>query len=395
MSETTYTIENAKSGRSKCKKCKGKIEKGEHRIGIHSPGPGDYSMSSWCKPECFTLPRKLVKEGVTPLTFVKEHLMDETDDHNLSDIEEQIIQAIESKPSKAPKSQNGATTGGKIEKIKNDLDKIRKADDVDEAVKPKKKAKRETNGKQDKSTLLSEIDVNVAKVYEIYERDTNDQLKDVLRWNRQLVSGTKDILLQRTIDGHMNGRLGSCPSCLEGKLKLKDDGETVFCNGYFDEDAMARIPCFHSCKQEEAARLKPWFTKKPTDEVIEEMDKNNSKSGNEEGTAKFLSELTSNAQKMQDEGNWNLDSKAAVKATNKAMFNLCVGKLDLPSDAKKATMEIGKLILLDRKISAVEFAKVLADKFGFVKENEEAQKRKTKTLSAACNHDSNGRLMLL
>ena len=32
--ETTYIIENAKSGRSACKKCKTKIGKGDLRIGV-------------------------------------------------------------------------------------------------------------------------------------------------------------------------------------------------------------------------------------------------------------------------------------------------------------------------------------------------------------------------
>lgn len=234
-------------------------------------------------------------------------------------------------------------------------------------------------------------------MFEIYENFTNDELKDVLRWNRQLISGKKDILLQRIIDGHMNGRLGMCPSCSEGKLKLRDDGEEVFCNGYFDEDSMTRIPCFYTCKREEATRYKPWFTEKPTDEENKEIDammgKKDSKSAIG-GDSKLLLEFSSNAEKLEEEGKWNLASATDLKASTKAMVNLCAGTLDIPSDTKKATMEIGKLLLLNRSISATEFAKVLADKFGFVGKNKEAQKQRAKTVAAACKHEGNGPLMM-
>ena len=49
MSETTYSIENAKSGRASCKKCKEKIGKGEIRLGVSAPGPSDYNVQR-CEP---------------------------------------------------------------------------------------------------------------------------------------------------------------------------------------------------------------------------------------------------------------------------------------------------------------------------------------------------------
>lgn len=196
----------------------------------------------------------------------------------------------------------------------------------------------------------------------------------------------------------MNGRLGMCSSCTKGKLKLKDDdGETVFCNGYFDEDHMARIPCYYTCKREDAVRLKPWFTKKPTKEENDEIDAiigmGDSKS-KVRVENKHLSELTFLAKGIQDKGMWELDSAPGLKSSAKAFVELCTGKLDLPSDTKKATMEIGKLILLHKANSAVEFVKILADKFGFLKENEDAKQLKVKSISTACNHAGNGPLML-
>lgn len=219
-------------------------------------------------------------------------------------------------------------------------------------------------------------------------------------WNRQLVSGAKQLLLQRIIDGHMNGRLGMCPSCFEGKLKLKDeDGETVFCNGYYDKDAMVRNPCFFTCPRVEAPRLKPWFTEKPTEEQEEEIDasmgKSDSKDSKGAGGNPSLSDLQSLAKEMDDSGDWDISSPAGMKASAKAMVKLCTGKLDLPSDEKKAIMETGKLILQNRGLPASGFVDILADKFGLIKANADAKQRKTDSISAACKHPANGPVMLV
>eukprot|EP00585_Thalassiosira_rotula_P005630 CAMPEP_0196151666 /NCGR_PEP_ID=MMETSP0910-20130528/34073_1 /TAXON_ID=49265 /ORGANISM="Thalassiosira rotula, Strain GSO102" /LENGTH=49 /DNA_ID= /DNA_START= /DNA_END= /DNA_ORIENTATION= len=45
--ETTYVLENAPSGRAKCKKCKETIAKGELRIATHSYKEGqDFKFTS-------------------------------------------------------------------------------------------------------------------------------------------------------------------------------------------------------------------------------------------------------------------------------------------------------------------------------------------------------------
>ena len=97
----------------------------------------------------------------------------------------------------------------------------------------------------------------------------NDELKDVLRWNRQVLKGTKDLLLAKVLDGHVyRGRLTRCPLCLGGKLKLEfvgDDGDAdnyklaVSCVGSFDEDKQVRLSCNYVTTPEEAPRWKPWY----------------------------------------------------------------------------------------------------------------------------------------
>ena len=74
-----------------------------------------------------------------------------------------------------------------------------------------------------------------------------------------MVSGAKNALLQRIVDGHVNGRLGICPICGKGRLKLNDDNwEEIYCNGYFDEDTMVRVPCFYKGCTKDAPRFQPW-----------------------------------------------------------------------------------------------------------------------------------------
>ena len=45
---STYSIEEAKSGRAKCKKCKEKIAKGALRIGAHAGGDEEGGVSVNC-----------------------------------------------------------------------------------------------------------------------------------------------------------------------------------------------------------------------------------------------------------------------------------------------------------------------------------------------------------
>lgn len=67
------------------------------------------------------------------------------------------------------------------------------------------------------------------------------ELKEVLRANEQMLSGTKDQLLQRCVDGEMRGGLPLCPTCHAGRLHF-DDG-VYHCPGYFDNDAKAVVRC--------------------------------------------------------------------------------------------------------------------------------------------------------
>ena len=68
---TEYCVEYAKSGRSSCKVCKAKIDQGELRLGISSPGPGDVSARNLraIRPRRPTHPSDVLRAPMACLTL--------------------------------------------------------------------------------------------------------------------------------------------------------------------------------------------------------------------------------------------------------------------------------------------------------------------------------------
>eukprot|EP00483_Globobulimina_turgida_P000571 UN00571 len=57
----SFSVEHAKSGRAKCKKCAEKIQKDSLRMGTHSESSDDYpSMTNWFHLKCF---KKKIRKG--------------------------------------------------------------------------------------------------------------------------------------------------------------------------------------------------------------------------------------------------------------------------------------------------------------------------------------------
>ena len=95
----------------------------------------------------------------------------------------------------------------------------------------KKKLKMEDTTVED-----SELDA-----YEIYSKMKADQIKDFFRWNDQVVGGTKDVLVARVIDIHVNGRMMRCNDC-GGKWKQSDkEDDSLLCSGGYDETIGCRV----------------------------------------------------------------------------------------------------------------------------------------------------------
>lgn len=103
-----------------------------------------------------------------------------------------------------------------------------------------------------------------------WKKCTIQQLKGMLHHNGQHVTGTKRVLLARIVDGMHYGRLGHCPKCYFGRLKLDvhgcfkdyaDDsstgGSNVFCPGFYDHRVRRVVPCLASfhCNAAGAPRM--------------------------------------------------------------------------------------------------------------------------------------------
>lgn len=95
----------------------------------------------------------------------------------------------------------------------------------------------ESNGDEEHIDKKIKVDDSMEeiKAYRFYHNFTIAELQDVCRYNKIPHSGKKAELLLRCIDGHVNGRLGLCETCLKGKLKIGPNGKKVVCSGYFDE----------------------------------------------------------------------------------------------------------------------------------------------------------------
>lgn len=132
---------------------------------------------------------------------MEDYLEDHTADELLSDDDkrQQVIDDIAYKPPRASKGDAAGTTavGKKVAEIKAEMAKLPEDEDDEEEERPAKKAKSEGN----------ELEM-CARAMKVYSKMKNDDLKDVLRWNGQILAGTKDVMLLKCIDGHVNGRLG-------------------------------------------------------------------------------------------------------------------------------------------------------------------------------------------
>ena len=179
--------------------------------------------------DCFPFPRKLKSEGETAQSFVESILEDNTDEGILNDEEKaaEIVALIEQK---GCRKKVDAETGKTLPQGASDvIDKIKRTADLiaqeDEDGPKSKKVK----------TEISETDRAKAEILSMFSSKKVDELKDVLRWNKQIVGGNKDTLLARIIDAKLNGRLGRCPSCLRGRIKLtEEDGGGECDNTLFD-----------------------------------------------------------------------------------------------------------------------------------------------------------------
>ena len=209
------------------------------------------------------------------------------------------------------------------------------------------------------------------------------------------MTGNKEFILFKVIDGEVHGRLGFCGLC-GGRLKFTEDEDYhVVCGGRFDEDTNMRIPCgFQGDRLSKSTpRYQPWYTSEPTDEEKEEMDKVAEAArevGGEGGPENPIqTELLERASKME----WKLSNKAGIQEATAELTDLVTGKLDLP-EAKKAKMAIGSIVVGNKDKSPKEIVELVIQKYGIKEEKEKKAVAKEAALEGMCGHPKNAPVLM-
>jgi len=397
MSETTYSVQLAKTSRAKCKSCKEPIQKGEIKLFVEAPlrEGASFGMSSSHHVSCFKIPRKLASSGVGVEEFLLEYLVD---DPELLEVRKDEILGMLRAAATKTKSKAKSAKSQDDEGPANIMDRLKEAaklDDDDEPAKKKAKTKKPTKEEEDFKAMLS--------LYRKYDKGlTVSELKDILRWNKQIIGGTKAFVLFKVIDGELHGRLSMCPLC-QGDLKyLEGDYDKIHCSGRFDEDIGRRIPCSYSTPRlanPESVRAHPFYTEEPSEEEKDALEKikEEVREGGGAGVTKtadnpIAQELLKAAKSL--DGKLDFSSNAGRKQAVGEFVALVEGKVDLPQN-RNPKMEIGKLIMAnyDGK-SAEEIMQVIFDKYGFANVKEEKAAAKEAAAEAACANPKNAGLIL-
>lgn len=189
---------------------------------------------------------------ITASEFVTNYLHDKSDGQILPKKLDELVEAFESKGTTPASASKGGDENNHDDSRITQIKEFYQVLASGEEPPPAKKMKTKDN--KEHETFLRQVDL-----YGTYHKKyKNDEMKDILGYNRQVKTGTKDFLLMKLIDGCTFGRLGRCQLCNGGRLKLMEDGMTVICGGTFDETSNVRIDCAFKCAASTAPRNQPW-----------------------------------------------------------------------------------------------------------------------------------------
>jgi hypothetical protein len=162
-------------------------------------------------------------------------------------------------------------------------------------------------------------------------------LKDWLKVNNQLVSGNKPELVERCVDGEVNGRIPKCPRCLLGRLKFNTSTAMYECAGYHDEDSQRFIACKN--KMEQVSR-DTWL-----DPEVDSPEEKTSSTSNATSTTTTPSEA-----EVPEEVLTNIKACAGAKEAADLLAKYCKNdlKLSLPQDDTKSRVTVGALLMSNR-----------------------------------------------
>ena len=215
-----YSVEYAKSSRSKCKQCKGKIDNGALRIGLERD-LGDYSQTSWYHPTCLPASNALKTLAVRKLPGFKE--LQKKDQGVMKKLIAELGEETENQdtqPAKRSKSRKGKKT-----------------------TQPFWKGYTVAQHTEFKSLLDSLAALST------------EELKQICRKNEQKTTGTKAELIERVADGKLLGRIPKCGACGGGRLRFNAKSGMYACPGYMEDDTF--VHCSKTFEMEEITR-QPW-----------------------------------------------------------------------------------------------------------------------------------------
>ena len=288
MNECKLVVEHAKSNRSSCKSCKQKIEKDAIRLGVKS-FRNDVEMVSWYIPSCYNPQRKTID----------------------------TLPVVEEVPGYDTLTPEGRTEFAlEYQRILSG----KRGSTVNPDGTPKKKSK---------LSSLPEDDATMTPVKSKYASMSVPALKAVLKANKQLVSGNKDELIDRCLDGELYGALPKCPRCESAVLRIDTNKPyvngvgTLKCPGYWDADLGARMTCSFVSVNGEPEVKRPAWKEEATDDDEEAK-----------AVPDYVANLTAT---MKD--------TAPKDAARKLFMTATEQKLGLPTDESKAIQEAGKFLL--------------------------------------------------
>jgi Poly(ADP-ribose) polymerase and DNA-Ligase Zn-finger region len=403
------SVKYAKTGRATCKnpKCQEKIDKDSIRI-THETEGGEYNFCKHYHVTCFKVPRKLISEGVTVEDFVDEYLVDTSDQGDiLTDPEKRA--AIKSKGVVKKKNPDGTFDDGPslMERLKEAAkgwtppEPTSDGDDDKDSKPPAAKKVKTDDGKPPSSaggpTKDAEADFqDMLGLYHKYSKMKVAELKDFLRWNKQIMKGGKEFVTFKVLDGELHGRLGLCPLC-QGDLKFEEgDFDTVHCSGRYDEDWGRRIFCKYTVGRldPKCTRLTPWHTEKPSEEEMEEMTKAKEEARDEGEGGDYVDQPTAVELLKAAEGlEIDLETDAGKKAAAAKYAELVEDKLDLP-EGRNIKMEVGKLIMAQTEKSPKEIMQAIITKFGIKEAKDAKSAKKEEAAESACANPKNAKLIL-
>lgn len=197
---------------------------------------------------------------MTPEDFVRDVLQDGSDSGRdiLPAKMQELVDAIATTSIKKKKTNDGDDDGGDSDGTspKAWIASIKAAFEKQEGEPASKKAKADDSSSS-KREAITQAHI---EAYASYKGCKGDELKDVLRWNKQILAGTKDVILTKVIDGTVHGRLGRCQLCNGGQLKFNvENAHQIVCNGEFDEASQRKITCNYTTIPSKAPRFQPWY----------------------------------------------------------------------------------------------------------------------------------------